>query len=259
MGMPRNIILIRHGESEGNFANSLAKKGDISLFSKDYRDTPGHRWRLTENGVNQAQTTGAWLKENQMSNFFRYYCSTYVRTRETAAQLSLDNAKWVLDSRVRERDWGDIGSIPIMEFVKEYPRNALVKKIDSLYWRPPGGESIADVRLRVRDLFSTLHRECDLEDVIIVTHGEFMRACRAELEYMTDDEWIAENSTPSGKIRNAEILHYTRENPDTKKIEKRITWVRKVCSWDENKGEDNWIKLIRKKYSNDDLLNSIEN
>lgn len=150
MTMPLNLIFVRHGHSEANEAMGQAKKGDNRLLTPDFREIPGHRWRLTEKGREQARIAGDWIRANMATRFDRYYASPFVRTMETAAHLELPNTEWRLDQRLRERDWGEINSVPPPEHQTRYPQNALIKKIDALYWRPPAGESIADVRLRVR-------------------------------------------------------------------------------------------------------------
>lgn len=35
MGMPNNLVLVRHGQSEGNVAVEAAKKGDLSFYESD--------------------------------------------------------------------------------------------------------------------------------------------------------------------------------------------------------------------------------
>ena len=49
MTLPVNLILIRHGESEGNVATHLERHdNDLSKFTEDYVNTPGLRsmWQL---------------------------------------------------------------------------------------------------------------------------------------------------------------------------------------------------------------------
>src|SRR3990170_8107458 len=112
MAMPNELVLVRHGHSEGNFVADTSRRGDDSLYTTDFRERPGHRWRLTKEGANQARAAGEWILRNIGERFDRYYVSPYVRTRETAALLGLPEAEWRIDQRLRERDWGDIGSIP---------------------------------------------------------------------------------------------------------------------------------------------------
>lgn len=253
MGMPLNLILVRHGQSEGNLANKRAREGDFSLFSEEYRNGAGRRWNLTELGVEQAKNSGDWLRRNGMGKFFRYYTSSFVRARQTAAHLSLDGAEWNIEPRLRERDHGDIDVTPAMEFAIKYPENARTRKADSLYWRPPGGELIADVRMRVRSMFDTLHRECSEKDVIFVCHGDWIRAARAELEYMSDEQWDELEAQAKLKVGNAEILQYSRLNPQTGKDEGRLSWRRSYCQGLDDDWTE-WVEIGRKKYSNEELL-----
>ena len=256
MTMPTDLVFVRHGHSEGNEAIGRSKKGDFSLLTPEFRETPGHRWRLTEKGQEQAAKAGAWIHENIVEEFDRYYASPFVRTMETAGRLELTEAEWRLDQRLRERDWGEIGSVPAAEHDVQYPRNALVKKIDALYWRPPAGESIADVRMRVRSFFDTMHRECADQSVIVVTHGEFMSAARASLEYLSDEEWVCRDSDKAYKLYNTHILHYSRRNPETGEIGKYLSWLRSVCADKDIDG--GWFSIERKKFSNAELLEQVE-
>ena len=254
--MPNHLVLVRHGHSEGNLVIEYAKKGDDRFFTPDFRERPGHRWRLTETGQQQAVAAGRYIAGKIGAAFDRYYVSPYVRTRETAALLGLPNAEWRLDQRLRERDWGDIGSMPLAEFKKAFPHSALTKEIDALYWRPPGGESIADVRLRVRNFFDTLHRECAGQRVLVVTHGEFMWAARAELEYLTDEQWVLSDKDPEQKIHNTQVLHYSRVHPQSGATEKYLSWQKSVCPWMEN-GDAAWNQIRRERFSNRDLLEQV--
>ncbi len=253
MAMPNDLILIRHGHSEGNLAVETAKQGDNSFYTPEFRERPGHQWRLTEDGRNQAIATGKWLQKNIGTDFDRYYVSPYIRTRETAGLLDLPNTQWRISQRLRERDWGDIDSLPLVEFKKIFPHNALRKEIDALYWRPPGGESIADVRLRVRSFFDTLHRECAGKKVVVATHGEFMWAMRAELEYLNDEQWIAADKDPKMKIYNTQVLHYSKTDPKGKNNTHYLGWVRSVCPWKKDI-DSGWNKITRLKYNNKELL-----
>lgn len=255
MAMPNELVLVRHGHSEGNLAVDYSKLGDDSFYTPDFRERPGHQWRLTEDGQEQARTAGQWILEN-IGDFDRYYVSPYIRTKETAALLDLPSAEWRVDSRLRERDWGDIGSLPRKEFIEEYPRNAFVKDMDSLYWRPPGGESIMDVRMRMRSLLDTLHRETESQKVIAVTHGEFMWSARAELEYMSDEEWLTADNDKSQKIHNTQVLQYSRLDPNTDKQNKYASWTRSVCPWMTGVSLE-WSQITRHRFSNEELLEQV--
>ena len=253
--MPTDLIWIRHGHSEGNLVMETSKQGNDSLFTPDFRERPGHRWRLTDEGREQARLAGTWVTKNIGEKFDRYYCSPYVRTQETAAHLALSDAEWRLDQRLRERDWGEIGSLPRGEHKELYPRNSTLQKMDALYWRPPGGESIGDVRMRVRTFFDTLHRECEGLSVIVVTHGEVMSAVRAALEYLSDETWLDLDEDKSRKICNTHIYHYTRRDPETGEVGKYLSRRRAVCPYMSL--DTGWNMIERKRFSNDELLERV--
>lgn len=257
MAMPEELVLVRHGHSEGNLAVDYSKQGDDSFYTPDFRERPGHRWRLTEEGRGQAKTAGQWILKNISEEFDRYYVSPYIRAKETAGLLDLPDAKWRIDPRLRERDWGDISSLPRSEFKKLYPQNAFIKETDALYWRPPGGESIMDVRInRVRSVFDTLHRETPNQKILIVTHGEFIWATRPEIEYMSDEEWLEADNDPLQKINNAQVIHYSKTNPRTGEKDKYLSWVRSICPW-RNSIDIEWTPIERYTFANEELLEQV--
>lgn len=256
MTMPTDLFIVRHGHSEGNLVIEQAKNGNDSLYTPDFRERPGHRWRLTDEGRKQAAITGEWLIKNFAGTFDRYYTSPYIRTQETAAMLGLPDAEWRLDQRLRERDWGEIGSMPKPEHASLYPRSAMMQKADALYWRPPGGESIADVRMRVRAFFDTMHRECDGMTVIVVTHGEFMSGARGALEYLSDERWVEFDCDKSMKIHNCHIYHYSRRDPVTGEIGKYLSWRRAICPSMAH-SDTGWEKIVRTRFSNEELLDRV--
>ena len=54
MGMPLDLYVIRHGESEANVIISAGEQGDDSLFTQDNVTVPDRSWRLTAIGRKQA-------------------------------------------------------------------------------------------------------------------------------------------------------------------------------------------------------------
>ena len=68
---PTRIVLIRHGQSEGNT--------DRVAYSK----TPDSQIALTDRGWAQASVAGLQLRELVGDESVRFYHSPYVRTRQT--------------------------------------------------------------------------------------------------------------------------------------------------------------------------------
>jgi broad specificity phosphatase PhoE len=278
MGMPTTLVLGRHGLSDGNLAVEAAKAGDHSYYTDAFTTTPGRMWRLAPLGREQAAVAGAWVDANVAPRFDRYWCSPFVRTRETAGHMALPGANWRYNRAFRERDWGDIGSLPREQFETrpEYALNAAMKRLDPLYWVPAGGESIAHVAEdRVRNILSTMHRECDRQTVIAITHGELMWAFRLVLERLDDDTFTALDADPAEKIHNCCQLIYTRQNPDPsasrrflpwgvrpRRLAPRLTWRRRAHPADRGDGVlemvvSDWVEFDQRTYSNDELLASV--
>lgn len=263
--MPNHLFFIRHGESHGNVAANRAKVGDESLFTEEFVTTPGRQWELTAVGRRQAELIGAWLRDELArlgAGDRRYYVSPYVRARQTAGALGLTadgkSVEWLLNRAIRERDWGDVETVPRRVFAEDplYSRNATKKSIDPLYWRPPGGESVSDVAdNRVRNLLDTLHRECSGGTVIAVTHGEFMQAARLVLERIDDETYTASQRDPGTRIQNAEVLQYTRLDLDGD-VQPALAFLRRIrpdaLAGRVEVGE--WQPIILDRRTNDELL-----
>ena len=262
MTMPRNLILVRHGESEGNVAIQASKRGDESHYTDEFMTTPDHHWHITDKGIAQAACVGEYLAENHA--FDKHYVSSYIRTRETASAMNLPTVGWGWRENrgLRERDWGDIGALPKSVFDTDplLARNALRRKIDPLYWTPPNGESIADLaENRVRNVLETLHREAD-GDVLAVTHGETMQAFRLVIERLSDAEFVSMSDDKSQTIKNCEVIHYTRfdRSRNTMGLHDTLTWRRRSRPILTDTGwvmeHDEWERFNTSLLSNNDLV-----
>lgn len=278
MGMPDDLVLVRHGESEGNVVTGAAKDGDLSGYTETFMATPGSQWRLTERGRTQAATIGAWLnsefKERRRDNehpFDRHFVSPYVRTRETAACLDLDLPRWRLNRAIRERDWGDISLIPREQYMNSewWAESAKLKRLDPLYWCAPNGESVAMMAEdRIRNALDTMHRECSGRAVIGVAHAETIQAFRLVLERMSDEKYAAVDADRSQNIANCEMLHYTRLDPftpirsgDGPRRSDRLTWLRRAKPvevdgiWSVEVSP--WSEIEFTTYSNAELMDTV--
>ncbi|HET8988375.1 MAG TPA: phosphoglycerate mutase family protein, partial [Humibacillus sp.] len=94
---PDRIILVRHGESEGNVDETV------------YERVPDHRLSLTETGLLQAQQTGEVLRTLLDGGSVEAYVSPYLRTRQTLTALGLPVAERDVrvEPRLREQDWAN--------------------------------------------------------------------------------------------------------------------------------------------------------
>ena len=143
------IVLVRHGESEGNLAFNRSVAGDHSLYADEFLKRHSSFWRLTDQGRAQALTTGEWMRRNLDVSFDSFFSSEYLRALETAALLKLPDARWKPEVMLRERDWGEYDLASQLERRSAFRRYEARRRRESLFWAPPGGESLAQVVQRV--------------------------------------------------------------------------------------------------------------
>eukprot|EP01132_Coremiostelium_polycephalum_P004533 gene4533-5649_t len=256
---PYELVLVRHGQSEGNEAQSRSKRGDLSAYTPEFKRKHSSTYRLTDKGILQAKIAGKWVKENIAEIFDRYYTSEYVRAMETASLLELPNSKWLTEIQLRERDKGKMDNISWTEKNANFGHEMELRKRDSFFWAPPGGESIAQICVRVEHTFNTLRRECANKRVIIVAHGEIMWAFRVRLERLSQIRFhqLQSSKDPRDQIHNTSILWYTRVHPKTGEIFPYFKFLRMVCPWKPEYSAPGWLEFDRPVYSNEELMESV--
>lgn len=257
---PLSLVFIRHGKSKLNSINRRLRLGDLSGLTPESLAMHDSQFPLTEEGREQAEAAGKWLKENiNGGKFDYYYVSPYRRTLETALLLNLPKANWRMDDRLREIDWGIANLMTEADQNKLFPREMAALKKCPFSARRPSGESARDVVIRDHDFLGTIYRECGNTNVIIVSHGEVMTGFRYLLERQTEQEYnrLKNTDNPHERIHNCQIVQYSRLNPHTGELEDNLNWVRSICPWDLSRSINEWKPIIRKKYSNKDLAKYI--
>ena len=166
------FVLVRHGESEGNVAFNRSVAGDHSLYSGAFIERHSSLWRLTDRGREQAIATGAWMRSNIDVDFDGFYTSEYLRAMETAALLALPEAQWRPEVMLRERDWGEYDLASQHERREAFAQYEARRRRESLFWAPPGGESLAQVVQRVDSILLFTNRRFGGRRTIAVCHGE---------------------------------------------------------------------------------------
>ena len=193
---PKRIILVRHGESQGNTDKSL------------YETVPDYAIDLTENGRVQARAAGEEIAELIGSGTVRAYVSPWHRTRQTfveiAGVLGERLVKATEDPRLREQDWGHLQTPEALEAIRDQRDS-----YGTFYYRIPDGESAADVYDRVSTFLESLHRDFKQpdfpENVLIVTHGVTLRAF-----LMRWFHWPVEHYENVRNPKNGEVVHLER-------------------------------------------------
>ncbi len=248
--MPRHLIVLRHGQSQGNV---MEKNPAIQELLKD---VPNHQFRLTEKGVEQAKIAGEWLQNYLQGPFIggteiAGYVSTFVRAKETAGNLRL-GLKWRRSPFIVERDWGNFNSLA----AEDQARVKAAMKKDPIHLRKPNGESLSHLLVTNYLFFGKLHREHPDDAVIAVCHGERFLTIRYQLENFTDRQMVKllSSSRISDRVKNCQLLEYSRVNPETNEEIEHYGWMRSFCPWELRDKDLHWKKIVRAKMTDDDLL-----
>jgi NAD+ kinase len=158
---------------------------------------------------------------------------------------------------LRERSWGRADFVmPESERYERFGAGLAQRREDPCYWRPPEGESLADVCLRVERVLARVRRDCPGGSCVVSTHEDVMWAARFMLEGMTQEHWrhLLLSEDPRDKIHNGQVLHYTRRDPDSGRCSDRLEWVRCICPWDSSLSHDDWRHIGPRRFANDELL-----
>ena len=202
---PTRLWLVRHGQSQGNVARDEAHEAGHLVIDLDWRDVDVP---LSELGQRQAEATGRWfaaLPEDQRPEVL--LSSPYVRARQTAEAICKGGGlaggakSTVLDERLREREFGVFDGLTGIGIREKYPDEAAHRvKMGKFYHRPPGGESWADVILRLRSAMNSIALQYENRRVMIVCHQVVVLCLRYILEELTEAQILAID-------RQAEILN----------------------------------------------------
>jgi broad specificity phosphatase PhoE len=163
----REFWLVRHGESLANVAAGRAEAEGVALIDVDLRDADVP---LTPLGEEQAAALGAWLADHEPPG--TVWCSPYLRARETA-RIALASAGLSVtprvDERLRDRELGILDRVTSHGVVAHHADEAARRlHLGKFWYRPPGGESWADVALRLRSVLEQVERGEGV--VLIVAH-----------------------------------------------------------------------------------------
>ena len=146
------LILVRHGRTAINVGNKL--QGRI--------DHP-----LDEVGRQQAIEIASVLK-----NIDRVISSPLIRAKQTADAFGLPIE---IDQRFIELDYGDFDGM----LQKDVPAPTWSEWRRNNNFRPPNGETLVELDLRVREALSELIYEARLKNVVVVSHVSPIKAAIA--------------------------------------------------------------------------------
>ncbi|MBD7956135.1 histidine phosphatase family protein [Microbacterium sp. Sa4CUA7] len=198
----KTLWLVRHGESVGNVAATRAEREGLERIPLDIRDSDVP---LSPTGREQAAALGEWLDERR-AGIGAYWVSPYLRARETLAiALGDDPAVTVVDERLRDRELGILDLLTTRGVARLHPEEAERRRhLGKFYHRPPGGESWADVALRLRSFLGDLFARPE-ESALIVAHDAVVTLIASLLRGLEEQELL--QFAASNPVLNASVTH----------------------------------------------------
>ena len=213
---PERLWLVRHGQSQGNVARDAADEAGSHEIDIDVRDVDVP---LSELGFRQADAAGRWfamLPRDERPEIV--LSSPYVRARQTAeaickaGALAGGPARAIIDERLREREFGIFDRLTHKGIRARHPEEAAHRaRLGKFYHRAPGGESWADVILRLRSMLNTINLHYRDRRVLVVCHQVVVLCFRYILEEL--DEATILTIDKQAEILNCGIAQYDFE-PD---------------------------------------------
>lgn len=202
----RELWLVRHGESVGNVAATRAEIEGLEVIPLDARDADVP---LSDTGREQAAALGEWLA-GRRGTIDTYWASPYLRARETLALALADAGETtvLVDERLRDRELGILDLLTRTGVARRHPDEmARRKHLGKFYHRPPGGESWADVALRLRS-FLREALEGPGESAMMVAHDAVVMLLLYVLLPLGEEELLA--FAGEHTVLNASVTHLVR-------------------------------------------------
>ena len=183
----RNLILVRHGQSEWNAKN---------LFT-GWKD-PG----LTDQGVSEAKNAGKLILEQKIE-FDVMYTSMLSRAQKTGdIILGILNHKEIpiiKNEALNERHYGSLAGLNKDDARKKWGEEQVHIWRRSFDIPPPDGESLKDTADRVLPYFEAeiMPKVISGSSILIAAHGNSLRALIMKLDSISSED-IVKLEIPTG-------------------------------------------------------------
>lgn len=215
---PDRLWVVRHGESAGNVARDAAHVAGHEQIDITVRDVDVP---LSPLGEEQSRALGRWFGDMPLVDRPNVVLnSPYCRAMRTAeiikdeGGLAQDFSKFVADERLREKEFGILDRLTRLGIEQRHADQAEFRRLlGKFYHRPPGGESWADVILRLRSVLDTISLHYGGKRVLIVGHQVVVLCMRYLLENMDEKEILAIDA--KGDVANCGVTEYRfKPEPD---------------------------------------------
>ena len=185
------LAVIRHGQSTGNVIAEEAEVGGLEAIGIPERDADVP---LSETGREQAEAVGRWLADRpEKERPDIAVISPYLRARQTAElALAGTGVPGIVDERLRDRELGWLDLLTGRGVAARLPDEARRRqRLGKFYYRPPGGESWADMLLRLRALLRELREDHPGGRVLLIAHDATHHLVRYLAEQLSEAELMA--------------------------------------------------------------------
>jgi broad specificity phosphatase PhoE len=207
---PTELFLVRHGESAGNVAATEAELRGADRVEVTARDADV---TLTDLGASQAAALGvafgALPPERQPD---AVVTSPYRRAHDTAQIITATAHLPVtlrVDERLRDRDLGILDRLTLRGVETTQADEAARRKwLGKFYYRPPGGESWADVALRARSFLGEVDVRLGGRRILLATHDVVIVIVRYICEELSEEQAVG--ITRAEPLRNTSVTHLVR-------------------------------------------------
>lgn len=210
---PAELVLVRHGESEGNLADARARAARAEVLDLTARDADV---LLSPLGRRQAGAVGRWFSAGGQAPGVPQVvlCSPYARALSTARELvaaaraeGLNLPDPRTDERLRERDLGWWDGLTGAGVRARFPEEAAKReRLGKFYYRPPGGESWCDVALRVRSFLRDVRADHAGTRVLVVSHQAVIMNFRLVVEDLDEEAILHLDAT--APLANCSVTSY---------------------------------------------------
>ena len=183
----RNLVLVRHGQSEWNAKN---------LFT-GWKD-PG----LTDQGVAEAKNAGRLILEQNI-RFDLMYTSMLSRAQKTGdiilGVLNHKEVPIVKNEALNERHYGSLAGLNKDDARKQWGKEQVHIWRRSFDIPPPDGESLKDTADRVLPYFEAeiMPKIISGSSILIAAHGNSLRALIMKLDSISSED-IVKLEIPTG-------------------------------------------------------------
>ncbi|MGN6607157.1 MAG: histidine phosphatase family protein [Jatrophihabitans sp.] len=176
----RELLLVRHGESTANVAREAAEQARAEVIAVEARDADVP---LSGLGRQQAAALGRWFAAQPPERRpTRAYTSPYLRARQTAEGVLAaagSSVRLQVDERLRDKELGVLDTLTSLGVRTRYPQERQRREwLGKFYYRAPGGESWADIALRLRAFLLECDVRTDGERLLVVAHDSVIALFR---------------------------------------------------------------------------------